>query len=144
MFDAETVKEGTAELVRRTDLIVASSRFPRLSTGVDDPERALRALLDEGPSFAAMTLGRDGAIAVTKDGTTIESRGYAIEAVDTTGAGDFFHGAFVYGFLQGWPILRTLDFANAAAALNCMAVGARGGTTSLERILDLMESGRRV
>jgi sulfofructose kinase len=57
-----------------------------------------------------------------------------VEAVDTTGAGDIFHAGFIYGLLQGWPLQRQLEFASAAAALNCRAVGARGGIQSVENI----------
>jgi sulfofructose kinase len=63
--------------------------------------------------------------------------------VDTTGAGDIFHAGFIYGLLQDWPLDRQLDFACAAAALNCMAVGARGGIQTLEAIEALMRTGSR-
>jgi sulfofructose kinase len=63
--------------------------------------------------------------------------------VDSIGAGDIFHAGFIYGLLQKWPLQRQLDFACAAAALNCMAVGARGGIQAVERIEKLMGSGER-
>jgi sulfofructose kinase len=63
--------------------------------------------------------------------------------VDTTGAGDIFHAGFIYGLLQGWPLDRQLEFACAAAALNCMAVGARGGIQTVEAIEELMATGTR-
>ena len=50
-----------------------------------------------------------------------------VKPVDTTGAGDVFHGGFVLGLLEGWGLERTLRFATAAASLNCTAYGARGG-----------------
>jgi sulfofructose kinase len=65
---------------------------------------------------------------------SIYARAYQVEAVDTTGAGDIFHAGFIYGLLQGWPLQRQLEFACAAAALNCKAVGARGGIQSVENI----------
>jgi sugar/nucleoside kinase (ribokinase family) len=144
ILDAETVKEGTGELVQRTDVLIASSDFPAAYTGVGDAGEALRALLSVGPSFVAMTLGRRGAIAVTASGATIESRAFEVDAIDTTGAGDVFHGAFIFGLLSGWSVERTLDFSNAAAALNCTAMGARGGMTGLGEVLDLMRYGRRL
>jgi sugar/nucleoside kinase (ribokinase family) len=61
-----------------------------------------------------------------------------VPVVDTTGAGDIFHAGFIYGLLQGWPLERQLDFACAAAAINCMAVGARGGIQSVEAIENLV------
>jgi sulfofructose kinase len=63
--------------------------------------------------------------------------------VDSTGAGDVFHGAFIYGLVQDWDIARTLEFSNAAAALNCTAIGARGCIGTLDGIFNLMETGRR-
>ncbi len=143
VMDAETVKEGTHDCVAHTDLLVASSRFPNLYAGCADDEEALSRILEQGPSLAVMTRGERGAVALTKDGTRVESPGFEVSVADTTGAGDIFHGAFVYGLLAGWTVERTLDFSNAAAALNCTAVGARGGAARLEDIETLMrEQGR--
>jgi sugar/nucleoside kinase (ribokinase family) len=68
---------------------------------------------------------------------------YRVQVVDTTGAGDIFHAGFIYGLLQGWPIERQLDFACAAAALNCTAAGARGGIQTVAAIEDLMATAPR-
>ena len=68
---------------------------------------------------------------------------YAVPVVDTTGAGDIFHAGFIYGLMQNWPLERRLDFACAAAALNCTAAGARGGIQSVEAIEELMATGLR-
>jgi sulfofructose kinase len=63
--------------------------------------------------------------------------------LDSIGAGDIFHAGFIYGLLQGWGMQRQLDFACAAAALNCMAVGARGGIQLVECVEKLMAGGER-
>jgi sulfofructose kinase len=63
--------------------------------------------------------------------------------VDITGAGDIFHAGFIYGLLQGWPIQRQLEFARAAAALNCAAIGTRVGIQPIERIESMMSAGKR-
>jgi sulfofructose kinase len=89
-----------------------------------------------------MTLGRDGAL-VYHAGRFYYSPGFVVETVDTTGAGDVFHGAFIFGLIQGWPIERILDFSNAMAALNCTALGARGGIKSQAEAEKLMAAGAR-
>ena len=68
---------------------------------------------------------------------------FRVNTVDTTGAGDTFHAGFIFGLLQGWPLQQQLDFACAAAALNCTAVGARGGIHSVEEIEHLVRAGAR-
>ncbi|MCK4513089.1 carbohydrate kinase family protein, partial [bacterium] len=60
------------------------------------------------------------------------------------GAGDIFHGAFIYGLLQDWSVERTLTFSNAAAALNCTALGARGGVAGLDEIEALIKRDGRL
>ncbi len=144
VMDAESVKEGTHDTVAHTDLLVASSRFPGQYAGCADDWEALERILDEGPSLAVMTRGERGAIAIARGGTRLESPGFRVQVVDTTGAGDVFHGAFVYGLLAGWSIERTLDFSNAAAALNCTAVGARGGIAGRDEIDALMRGQGRL
>jgi ribokinase len=61
--------------------------------------------------------------------------GLQIKAVDTTGAGDVFHGAFIYGLLQNWSLERIMKFGNAAAGLSCRRIGARAGIRPLSEIL---------
>jgi sulfofructose kinase len=66
-----------------------------------------------------------------------------VAVVDTTGAGDLFHAGFAYGLLSGWDTQPTLEFGCAAAGLNCMAHGARGGIASPRTIERLRSSGKR-
>jgi len=143
VMDAESVKEGTREVVARTDVLIASRRFPEAFTGCDNLDSAVELLREMGPSVVCVTLGSLGAVAMTGLGWVYSSRAYDVDVVDTTGAGDVFHGAFVYGLLAGWPTQRVLDFSNAAAALNCTELGARGGARSLEDVGRLMRAQPR-
>jgi sugar/nucleoside kinase (ribokinase family) len=78
------------------------------------------------------------------DGKQFQSSpAWRVPVVDTTGAGDIFHAGFIYGLLQGWPLQRQLDFACAAAAINCMAAGARGGIQPVEAIGEFMATASR-
>jgi sulfofructose kinase len=91
---------------------------------------------------AAMTLGSSGAMARV-DGVFLYSPAFVVNCVDTTGAGDVFHGAFCYAVLQNMPMRETLEFSNAMAALNCTALGARGGIASIREALGLMTRAER-
>jgi sugar/nucleoside kinase (ribokinase family) len=91
---------------------------------------------------AAMTLGEYGVLA-RAGGRFYYSPAFVVRCVDTTGAGDVFHGAFCYAVLEGWPVEETLEFANAMAALNCTQFGARGGIATLAEARALMAGGTR-
>ena len=81
-----------------------------------------------------MTLGAGGAMAWVKD-RPVRFPALQVSPVDTTGAGDIFHGGFIYGLLRNWPLERIMSFANAAAGLSCLHLGARSGIRPLSEIL---------
>ena len=66
-----------------------------------------------------------------------------VAAVDTTGAGDVFHGAFCYAVLQRMPLVEALEFSNAMAALNTLELGARGSIQGLDQVRKQMASTER-
>jgi sulfofructose kinase len=141
--DLDTVYKQVEKLFPLIDYLIASANFLPAVTGEDDPFRVLEYMAHEYRLPApGMTLGRDGAL-VHSNGKYFYSPGFVVETVDTTGAGDVFHGAFIYGLVRGWPMERTLDFSNAMAALNCTALGARGGIATEAEAKKLMATGRR-
>ena len=141
--DVDTIYHGFERVLPLVDYLVASSEFPAAWTGEGDPFQALETLQTEyGMKVAAMTLGAHGSLA-RSCGRFFYAPAYVVSAVDTTGAGDVFHGAFCYAVLEGMPIGDALDFSNAMAALNCTAPGARGGIRGLEEIRALMARAER-
>ncbi len=141
--DLDTVYKRVERLFPQIDYLIASANFLPAVTGRDDPFRVLEYMaVEHGIRGPGMTLGRDGAL-VYWQGKFHYSPGFVVETVDTTGAGDVFHGAFIYGLLAGWPMERVLDFANAMAALNCTALGARGRIASQAQAQRLMATGSR-
>lgn len=141
--DLDEMYTGVEDLIEKIDYLIVSRDFPAMLTGERDLERALRLMKRRyGCTVTAATLGRDGVLAW--DGSHFHLRpAYCVNVVDTTGAGDIFHAGFIYGLLQGWPLPRQLDFACAAAALNCTASGARGGIGNVEAIENLMATTPR-
>jgi sulfofructose kinase len=125
--DVDTIYHGFDRVLPFVDYLITSSEFPVNWTNERDPFRALELMQREyGMRVAAMTLGAHGSLALF-EGRFIYSPAFVVNCVDTTGAGDVFHGAFCYAVLEGMPLDEALDFCNAMAALNCTALGARGG-----------------
>jgi sugar/nucleoside kinase (ribokinase family) len=125
VMDIDAVQDDlTPELLRLVDYLIASSDF------AEDP----RELADRyGCPVVGITRGADGAVFLDR-GRLLESCAFKVPVVDTTGAGDVFHGAFVYGLLQNWVLEEIIRFSHAAAALNCMHIGARGGIPTLDAV----------
>ena len=141
--DVDSVYHGFEHVLPNVDYLVSSSEFPSAWTGEQDPFVALETLQKEyGMKVAAMTLGAHGALA-RADGRFVYSPAFVVNCIDTTGAGDVFHGAFCYAVLQGMPIREALEFSNAMGALNCTALGARGGIRGVEDVRTLMERAER-
>jgi len=123
VLDAGSVHKDTAELVSRVDYVVASARFSRDFTGAAAPEAALQALRHLAPHIV-ITLGEQGLVWATPAGQG-RLKAFAVQAVDTTGAGDAFHGAFAAGLARGRSWQDLLEYASAAAALCCTGYGGR-------------------
>jgi sulfofructose kinase len=141
--DLDEIYPGVEDLIESIDYLIVSRDFPCRLTGEPNLERAMRQIQSRfGCLLAATTLGSDGVLAW--DGKQLYySSAYRVPVSDTTGAGDIFHAGFIYGLLQGWPLQRRLDYSCAAAAMNCMATGARGGIESIDAIESLMATASR-
>jgi sulfofructose kinase len=141
--DLDEAYPGVEGLLGIVDHLIVSRNFPPQITGEPHLEDALRLMHRRyGSTLTAATLGEDGVLAW--DGSQFHhAPAYRVTVADTTGAGDIFHAGFIYGLLQDWPLQRQLDFACAAAALNCTAVGARGGIASLAEIEEVIDTGSR-
>ena len=145
IVDIEDVQAGTETLLREIDAIIAAEEFPSVLTGHADLGRALEGMEREYRApLVCVTLGADGSLARC-GGREIRTLPFAVERVDTTGAGDVFRGAFASGCLR-WPagdVEEVLAYANAAAALSCRALGARGGLPSAGDIDRLLQTRSR-
>jgi len=139
--DLDELYPGVEALLPKVDYLITSRDIPGRLAGDDDLLRSLPEVRSRyGCRLTAATLGHEGVLAW--DGSRFHyAPAFRVEVKDTTGAGDIFHAGFIYGLLQGWPLPRQLEFACAAAALNCTGTGARGGIQSAENIEALIASG---
>ena len=141
--DLDELYPGVEKLLQSVDYLITSRDIPGRLMEEPDLRKSLPALRERfGSRLAAATLGEEGVLAW--DGTSFHyATAFRVETIDTTGAGDIFHAGFIFGLLQGWPLQRQLDFACAAAALNCTALGARAGIQSVDSIEHLIATGPR-
>ncbi|HEX6729686.1 MAG TPA: carbohydrate kinase family protein [Pyrinomonadaceae bacterium] len=140
--DIDNIYEGLPELLPLIDLLITSKEFPHRLTGITDARESLVELKTRyGCSVVGMTKGDEGALLYC-DEQFIESASYRVPGVcrDTTGAGDAFHGGFLYGLLSGADIETSLKYANAVAALKCSALGARAALPTKAALQEFLRS----
>jgi 2-dehydro-3-deoxygluconokinase len=107
-------------------------------TGLSDPDAIVDFYLELGPSIVALTLGSEGVLVATRDARSRIS-GHSVEAVDATGAGDTFDGAFLARFLEKGDPFEAARYANAAAALSTLRYGAAASIPRKEEVLRFLE-----
>ena len=129
IVDVDNLQPGTSALLREIDVIVAAEAFPSALTGHSDVGRALAAVEhDSSARLVCVTLGAEGSLARC-GGREIRTRPFKVDCVDTTGAGDAFRAGLAAACLRAplGEVEDALNYANAAAAINCRALGARAG-----------------
>ena len=132
---------GMRSLVSACDYLICTEGFCQALTGLQDLPAAARAALDSGPGVVVQTSGAKGCDTFTRGGS-FHTMAFSVPAVDTTGAGDVFHGAYLVALLNRWELHPAAEFASAAAALKCLKMG-RAGYPALAEVIDFMaHSGR--
>ena len=139
--EIERSKLGTVdelkEVLSLTDVLVPCKRAAQELIGSSDFEAHCHKLLSYGARIGAITLGSKGCIVFDKDSHCVVPCVDAGKVVDTTGAGDAFHGGMIYSILNNLPLEEMGRFANACGGLNCTQIGARSMGT-LEEIRKLI------
>ena len=129
---------GIEEILPLVDLLVVARDFAQRYTGYDEPLQAGPALLKAyGPQQVVITDGERGAWFWDEEhygNRRLHQPAFTVDVVDTTGAGDVFHGAYIYAYLQEWSPRRCLAFASATAALKCRRIGGRAGIPTRDEV----------
>ncbi len=140
----KSIGDGTRDLLEYVDVLICGSGFCPSLTGNSDPWDAGRLALDMGPRVVVQTEGADGSRTVSAD-ESFHTPAFAVEVVDTTGAGDVFHGAYIAGLLHGWDLRTVALFSSAVSALKCTRLGGRAGIPRFDEALKfLKERGIRM
>ncbi|MEJ2200478.1 MAG: PfkB family carbohydrate kinase [Desulfuromonadaceae bacterium] len=133
VLDGGTLNADTERLLPLIDHAVISQKFAR-QLHSDSHRAALDSLLARGATAATVTCGAGGCHTLSRAGEFFSLPAFAVQALDTTGCGDVFHGGYIYGLLQGWPLRRTVRFAAACAALKTRALGGRTAIPTLAEV----------
>ena len=142
VYDGTWAHAALDALLPMVDTAVVGEAFAKDWQPHATPEQVAQLLLASGARTAVVTLGSRGCVAAA-EGQLIHCPAYPVDVVDTTGAGDAFHGGFIYGMLRNWQLLKCLRFASAVGALNCRQLRGRSGlpdAETVERFLKLRES----
>ncbi len=134
VLDAESTSPGMETLLPLVDVLIASSNFARDYSGLDDfSEGSATLIRDMKDKRVCVTGGEKGCIC-SFNGESFHQKAFELQVVDTTGCGDVFHGAFIYGLLKKWDLRMIAEFSCAVAGLKCRSLGGRDGIPYLDEV----------
>ncbi len=119
-------REKTKKLISLTDILIMNEQFPCWITGANDLRDAMLELAAWGPKVIIATRGEKTVFSL-ENGSVAEYMTFKVEVTDTTGAGDVFHGAFLFAYLRGRALADCIRFACAVSAISCTGLGGRAG-----------------
>lgn len=137
MLDAGSVQDYTDELLPLVDYPILSNRFVKDYYGHSNVERACRELREFGAHIAGITIGAEGSY-LADDSEMVYIPAFEVDVVDTTGAGDLYHGGLLFGILHDWSLKAAGQFASVVAAIGCQHFGARSYLPDIETIKDFL------
>jgi len=140
ILDLGSLRENLEELFPLVDYLVVSREFAYDYTHLEDLSQACSELKKIGFKCVVITLSEKGCV-WTDSPKVNYFPGFKIEVVDTTGAGDVFHGAYIFGLLKKWKMGKIIEFASACAALKCRKLGGRVGIPSLKEVYQFLKKG---
>ena len=142
-IDAAYYRPDIYQNYRYLDIFIASETYYNslcADKGHMSCEKAARFIRAKGPRIVLLTLGEKGCRGVY-DETYFEMPAFTVNAKDSTGAGDVFHGAFNYAYLQGWDVPRCARFSSAVSAIKCTQMGGRAGIPNLQTVTRFLSDG---
>lgn len=145
LYDAGGLYEGVENLLPYADILIPSEEFAIGHTKTNTAEEAAKILYEKySPEIVVITQGKKGGIIY--DGNTVESYpAFLVDAVDSNGSGDVFHGAFAFALTNNMDYKKACVFSSAVSALKCTKVGAREGVPTYEETINfLKERGENV
>jgi ribokinase/sulfofructose kinase len=142
MLDIGSVRNPVDDLFPYLDFLVCADEYACHYFKTRSASRAVRGFKSLGIPEVVVTCGTAGSIGIDSNGHQVRQKAYKVRAVDTTGAGDAYHGGYLFGVQKDWDLARRMKFAAAAAALKCRKPGARSGIPTLRQTTRFMNNHR--
>ncbi|MBS6955321.1 MAG: carbohydrate kinase family protein [Enterocloster asparagiformis] len=139
-LDADSYSDELGDFIPMVDVFVASEFVYEAMFQDRDYEANCRKVMERGPEIVVFTFGEKGCVGLSREGY-FELPAYHVEVVDTVGAGDVYHGAFLAGLLKGWTVEKTAQFSSAVSAIKCTRIGGRAAIPDMETVMRFMETG---
>lgn len=140
LYDAGGLYDGIERLLPYADILIPSEEFAMGHTGETTPENAAKALFEKYcPNMVAVTCGKCGGVLYCGGDMFVHYPAFTVDAVDSNGAGDVFHGAFAYALTQNMKYEDACIFSSAVSALKCTKIGARDGVPVLDEVKEFLK-----
>lgn len=139
LYDAGGLYDGVENLLCHTDILIPSEEFALKHTGADNVKDAAKIIFEKySPEIVVITMGKNGG--VIYDGKTIKNYpAFPVEAVDTNGSGDVFHGAFAFSVILGYDYYKACLFSSAVSALKCTKTGSRTAVPTFDETVKFLK-----
>jgi sulfofructose kinase len=119
-------REELKQIVPLTDICIVAKEFAQSYTGKTEIADAAKIILESGPEIVIITDGLNGSFLFTKVINNYHQKAFRVEnTIDTTGCGDSYHGAFLFGLCKGLDLFESMKIASAVAAINSTKLGGR-------------------
>jgi sugar/nucleoside kinase (ribokinase family) len=133
------ISDAHRQLIPYVDVLITGEGFARALTGIEEIWQAGRAVLELGPRTFVETVGERGCYTVCRDARgraqQFHTPAFQVDVVDTTGAGDVFHGAYIVAMTRGWSARECAQFSTAVSAIKCTQLGGRAGIPTFEQAM---------
>ena len=140
LYDCGGLYEGVERLLKLTDVMIPSEEFALGHTGCDNVSDAASRLYElYHPEVVVITCGKEGGL-IYDGKTSVSYPAFVVDAVDTNGSGDVFHGAFAAAMVKGYSYMNCCLFASATSAIKCTGVGARESVPSEAEVLAFLKN----
>ncbi|MFH1699305.1 MAG: PfkB family carbohydrate kinase [Candidatus Zixiibacteriota bacterium] len=143
MLDIGSVRNCVDELFPYLDFLICADDYATHYFKTRSINKAAAGFKKAGIPETVVTSGTNGSFGIDSDNNQLRQRAFKIKTIDTTGAGDAFHGAYLFGLLKGWDLDKKMKFASAAAAQKCLKPGARAGIPSYRQIMAFIKRHRK-